>query len=82
MSGITNDVLQTAAAWLDGHGHSLDGMAHPRGEEGRQLAALALHLNVFVATDLETCQLIADAVAYVHSGGQVCTYIGALNAGG
>lgn len=79
MSKIDEELVTYAAHWLIDHGHSLDGMAHPEGGEARELAALALHLNLFVTTEFPTCQLIADAVTYVHSAGQACTYIGALN---
>lgn len=78
MAGITEDVIRTAATWLSTNGHSLDAIAHPDDDTGRTLAALALHLNVFTASDYNTCELIADSVAYIQSGGTVCTHIGAM----
>jgi hypothetical protein len=69
--GITEAVVKHAEAWLVSHGHSLEGIAHPRGAEARQMAALALELNVFVTSEPETSRLVVEAIAFMRSGGRV-----------
>ncbi len=71
MAGITEKHVDIAEAWLVQHGHSMDGIAHPEGDEARMLAALALELNVFTASPSATSELIAELLAYKHSGGRV-----------
>jgi hypothetical protein len=77
VSGITEKVLDDAEAWLVGHGHSMTGITYdgPGGAETRGLAALALHLNVFTASELETVELIVDTLAYVRSEGRTCQHV-------
>lgn len=69
--GITEDVVHHAEAWLIEHGHSLEGIAHPQGEQARYMAALALELNVFVTSAPETSRLVVECIAFKHSGGRV-----------
>lgn len=69
--GITEEVLDRAEAWLTEHGHSMDGIAHPEGSQARFMAAVALELNVFVTSPPETSRLVAECLAYKHSGGRV-----------
>lgn len=73
--GITGAHVDQALDWLIGHGHSIEGIAHPEGESNRFLAAVALELNVSAFSNPETARLIVDVIAYVASGHTVCTHV-------
>lgn len=73
--GITEDTINQACAWLVQHGHSLAGIAHPQGEQGRFMAAVALELNVPGLQLPETARLVVDCIAYLYSEGTVCTHV-------
>lgn len=73
MSGITEAHVAEAEAWLIEHGHSMAGIAHPDGETGRFMAAVALELNVPAFSRADTAALMVGVLAFKHSGGKVRT---------
>jgi hypothetical protein len=71
MAGITDETIAVAEKWLVAHDHSLEGIAHPQGEQARFMAAVALELNLLYRSPPETSRLVVECIAYRRSGGKV-----------